>query len=249
LSLFPEWGTIDLFVLPYFRERTFAGKDGRLRSQLSVNTDNARYESGVQQRHIDVAIRWSQSLGDWDVALSHFYGTNREPLLRPNQSFTALNPFYELMHQTGLEVQYTAESWLWKLETIRRETISDTFIAAIGGFEYTFYNVVDRGLDVGLISEYLFDDRHDELVTPFENDVMLGTRITWNDVQSTTLLLGVIHDVNSGDAAWSIEASRRIGNRWKLSLEGRFFAIHKTTNVLYQIRHDDYIQVELARYF
>jgi hypothetical protein len=249
LSLFQEWGTVDLFVLPYFRERTFAGKKGRLRSQLVVDTNNASYESGSKMHHIDLAIRWSYSVGDWDVGLSHFYGTNREPLLTPNQQFTALNPYYELMNQTGLEVQRTTGEWLWKLESIRRGTTKETFISVTGGVEYTLYNVLDSGLDVGLISEYLFDDRDDELVTLFEDDVMFGTRIAWNDVQSTTLLVGLIQDVDSSDAAWSIEASRRIGNRWKLSVEGRLFKFNRSNNALYQVRNDDYVQVELARYF
>tara|TARA_R110001606_G_scaffold361754_7_gene515321 strand:+ start:236292 stop:237497 length:1206 start_codon:yes stop_codon:yes gene_type:complete len=249
LSLFQEWGTVDLFVLPYFRERTFAGKKGRLRSQLVVDTNNASYESSSETHHIDFAVRWSHSLGDWDVGLSHFYGTNREPLLMPNQQFTALNPYYELMNQTGLEVQRTTGAWLLKLESIRRETTTETFIAATGGVEYTFYDVFESGLDVGLISEYLFDDRDDELATPFEDDVMFGTRITWNNVQSTELLVGLIQDLDSSDATWSIEASRRLGNRWKLSVEGRLFKFNQTDNALYQVRNDDYFQVELARYF
>lgn len=249
LSLLKDWGTIDLFVLPYFRERTFAGKAGRLRSQLAVDTESASYESGAKQHHLDVAARWSHSLADWDVALSHFYGTSREPLLQLNTQLDGLNPYYEIMHQTGLEVQRTSEAWLWKLEAIRRDTRSDTFIALTGGFEYTFYGVFDTDLDIGLIAEYLFDDRNDALATPFEDDLMAGARITWNDVQSSELLFGVIQDLDSSDAAWSLEASRRIGNRWKVSLEGRFFSVGQQQSALYPIRNDDYVQLELARYF
>ncbi len=29
LSLVKDWGIVDFFVLPYFRERTFAGAEGR----------------------------------------------------------------------------------------------------------------------------------------------------------------------------------------------------------------------------
>lgn len=249
LSFFKDWGTFDLFVLPYFRERTFVGKQGRLRSQLVVDTDNARYESGAKQHHLDVAMRWSQSIGNWDVALSHFYGTNREPVLQLNSTATALTPYYEVMNQTGLELQNTTDSWLWKLEVIRRDTSSETFTALTGGFEYTFYGVFESNYDVGLISEYLFDDRNDELITPFENDVMIGSRITWNDEQSTELLVGLVQDLDSSDAAWNIEASRRFGNNWTLSLEGRIFKSDQAQSSLYQIRRDDYIQLELARYF
>jgi len=249
LSVFQDWGTVELFVLPYFRERIFAGKEGRLRSQLVVDSDKAQYESAAKQHHLDVAVRWSHSIDDWDMALSHFYGTNREPLLQPNQSFTALIPYYEIINQTGFELQNTSDSWLWKLEVIRRETSSQTFTALTGGFEYTFYGVFASDLDVGLIGEYLFDDRNDELATPFEDDVMIGTRITWNDEQSSELLFGVIQDLDSSDAVWNIEASRRIGSRWKVSLEGRFFSVAETNSALYQIRDDDHIQLELARYF
>jgi hypothetical protein len=249
LSLFKEWGTLDLFVLPYFRERTFAGENGRLRSGLIVDTDNAQYESGAKQHHLDFAMRWSHTLGDWDVGLSHFYGTNREPLFQLNATMDKLLPYYEIMHQTGLDIQKTSDAWLWKLEVIRRETRTETFTALTGGFEYTFYGVMESNLDVGLIAEYLFDDRSDELSNPFEDDVLIGTRITWNDEQSTELLVGIIQDMTSSDYSWNIEASRRIGGRWKASLEGRFFHSTNTQSALANINDDDYIQLELARYF
>lgn len=249
LSVFQDWGTIDLFVMPYFRERTFAGKNGRLQAPLVVDTDAAKYESGAGRHHIDLALRWSQSIGNWDIGLSHFYGTNREPQLLLNATATALTPFYETMHQTGLDAQYTADSWLWKLETIRRETHSDTFIALTGGVEYTLYGVFETDLDVGLITEYLFDDRDDTQQTAFEDDVLMGARLTWNDAQSSELLVGLIQDLSNEDSAWNIEASRRIGDRWKVSLEGRFFSIHDDKSVLYPVRRDNYFQLELSRYF
>jgi hypothetical protein len=249
LSFFEDWGTIDLFVMPYFRERTFAGKDGRFRTPLVVDTDKASYESGAGRQHLDVAIRWSHTFGDWDVGLSHFYGTNRQPLLTPNAQFDALIPYYETMHQTGLDIQQTNESWLWKLEVIRRETTSDTFTALTGGFEYTFYGVFESDMDIGLISEYLFDDRDDELQIAFEDDVMMGARLTWNDEQSTELLIGMIQDVDSSDHSWNVEASRRIGDRWKLSAESRFFSVRNNDTTFYSLRDDDYFQIELARYF
>lgn len=249
LSFFRDWGTLDLFAMPYFRERTFPGKEGRLRGQLVVDTDAARYESGAGRRHVDWAIRWSQSTGNWDLAVSHFYGTNREPTLSLNDTATALIPFYDIMHQTGLEVQYTADSWLWKLETIRRETETETLSALMGGVEYTFYGIFDSHVDMGLLSEYLFDDRNDGARTPFEDDVFVGTRFTWNDAQSSELLLGFIQDVASEDISWNIEASRRMGQRWTVSLEGRFFDIDDNKSLLYPLRQDDYIQLALTRYF
>lgn len=57
LNIYKDWGTVEFYILPYFRERTFAGKDGRFRAPLVVDTDNTQYESGAKQQHIDVAVR------------------------------------------------------------------------------------------------------------------------------------------------------------------------------------------------
>ena len=37
-------GEITAFVIPYFRAQTFAGREGRFRAPLPVDTDNAVYE-------------------------------------------------------------------------------------------------------------------------------------------------------------------------------------------------------------
>ena len=47
LTFIRDWGDLDLFVLPGFRERTFPGPKGRLRSELYVDTDRSTYESGA----------------------------------------------------------------------------------------------------------------------------------------------------------------------------------------------------------
>lgn len=73
-----DWGTVNAFILPYFRERTFAGKDGRLRPPLPVN-DDALYESSAEQEHIDWSLRYSHYFGDWDVGASFFRAPTEIP--------------------------------------------------------------------------------------------------------------------------------------------------------------------------
>lgn len=234
------WGTVDLFVLPYFRERTF--------SRLVVDTAKAKYESSIKQWHVDVALRLSHTIGNLDVGLAHFYGTNREPLLKKPKENSKPYPLYKIMQQTSVDIQLTMQSWLWKLEVIGRETSPDAFVALTGGFEYTFYGVFNTNADVGVIGEYLFDGRGKE--TQFANDILIGIRLACNDAQSTELLLGVIQDLSSSDGLWNIEASRRIGDRWKLSLEGRFVMLATPNNALFKATSkDNYLQLKLARYF
>jgi hypothetical protein len=125
LTLLRDWGTLDLFFMLGFRERTFAGNDGRLRPPLSVNGDDTSYEAELDRWQPDLAARWSQILGDYDIGISHFYGTSREPRLISNRveepPRLELTPHYDLLHQTSLDLQLTRGDWLAKLEAVHRD--------------------------------------------------------------------------------------------------------------------------------
>ena len=254
-ALINDWGTVDFFILPYFRERTFPGVNGRLRTQLHIDTDNAIYESSDKQKHIDYAIRWAHSLGDWDIGLSHFNGTSRDPAISTtptldNNGVMSLRPIYYLMTQTGLDVQATKEAWLWKMEVINRTINNDNYNAATAGFEYTFNGVFESSSDLGIVMEYLYDDRNSKATTPFEDDVMLGLRWTKNDESDTSLLVGVVADKDDSSRLYSIEASQRIAESLKLNIEARFFeGLTDSSNPLYSLRQDDFVQIELGYYF
>ncbi|MES9926699.1 MAG: hypothetical protein ABW158_01160, partial [Candidatus Thiodiazotropha sp. 6PDIVS] len=67
VSLERDWGILDLYALVGFRERTFPGENGRLRTHPHVNQDDAEYESDREDQHLDYALRWSHYIGDWDI--------------------------------------------------------------------------------------------------------------------------------------------------------------------------------------
>ena len=245
-------GTLDVFALLGFRERTFPGVRGRLRTTPRVDVDQARFESGAGRGHIDIAGRYSHFVGSLDFAVSHFYGTSREPTLIPGVTRSGeviLVPFYPLIHQTGLEFQYTDDAWLWKLEAIRRSGQGDPFIAVTGGFEYTFYGVFDTPADVGVIGEYLYDTRGEIGGGPFQKDVLVGVRLALNDEQSTDLLAGIVTDMDDGSHLFRLEASRRLTNNLKLNVEGRMFADVPQASPFRSLRHDDYLQLQLTWFF
>jgi hypothetical protein len=244
LTLERSFGTLALFVLPLARERTFPGRDGRLRTPLPVDTDAAVFEAG--RWHVDLAGRFSRTIGPVDVGLSHFRGTTREPRMVPVGE--QLVPHYELIGQTGLDAQVTVGQWLWKAEAIHRTGQGRAFVAATAGFEYTFANVGGSGADVGLLVEYLYDDRGREAPTPWQDDVFAGVRLARGDAQSTELLVGVIVDRTGGGRAWSVEGSRRIGAHGKLGLEARSFSA-KPDDVLSGLQRDDYVQLSFAYHF
>lgn len=247
-----SWGTLDVFVLPYFRARTFPGRGGRLRTELVVDTDQATYESSRGRRHVDYALRWSKSFSGIDLGVSQFSGTSRDPrlLLGSNGAgVPVLIPRYDLIHQTGVDVALTAGSWLWKLEAIYRRGPGLGYTASTVGFEYTLANIFNSAMDLGLLAEYLYDERGDLATTPFQDDIFAGLRLALNDPQSSELLLGVIQDRRSHARFFNVEASRRLGSLWKLGLQARAFARIPMNDLFFGARQDDYVQVELARYF
>lgn len=253
LTLLKNWGTVDLFVLPYFREQTYPGVSGRPRAPLVVDTNNPVYESSAKQRHLDYSIRWSHILRDWDIGLAYFAGTSREPRLLPSVTTSGqpiLTPHYDQIDQLSLDLQTTKGSWLLKLETIYRNSSVGSSRSATGGFEYSFVGLRSSSVDLGLLVEYLYDDGMiPGLEAAFDNDIFFGTRLAFNDIQSTQILVGASFDLDQDSKFFSIEASRRIGQSWKGELEVRVFDSTVLTDPFFALRKDNYARVIVSKFF
>ena len=242
LSLGGHSHTLDLFLLLGHRQPTFPGTDGRMRLPLVVDTDQATWESSRKQERIDLAARWQWTAFPFWLGISGFSGTAREPELAPvldpaqlqydngqpvglAPGYTpTLAPHYPLIHQLGLDLQVTQGDLLWKLEAIQRWGGNKDYHAANAGLEYTQVGVLGSRLDLGWLLEGLYDSRGREATTPFDRDLLLGWRLTFNDMASTELLSSVIVDLDSGERLFSLEARRRLADGWSIALELRQIA-------------------------
>ena len=263
LTLIRDWGVVDLFVLPGFRERTFPGREGRLRSEPFIDTERATYESGAGRQRIDYAVRWSQTVGDFDIGVAHFHGTSREPRLLPecqdgrsalstpcnNPATIVLAPRYEVVNRTSLDLQATRDAMLWKLEALHESGQRDTWFAWVAGFEYSWFGINESGMDLGLLVEHLFDDRGANAPHPLEDDLFAGMRLALNDENDTALLAGAIVDMEGDATNLTLEASRRVGDDWKVELETRIWTGVANDDPMAPLRDDDYLQLTLSRYF
>lgn len=296
LSFFGDWGMLDLYAMPYFRERRFYETDARFGYPIEVS-DDPNYQSDLERWHPDFAARYRVTWDNWDFGISHFYGTSRAPRwqidLRPpyddlpfaddienqfvsvedldavedflndngidvSQGLEQLNdvmkirPYYDIINQTGIEAVGVYDDLILKFEGA---TITgyrgDRIWAMVGGFEYTFNDVSESGIDVGLLSEYLFDNRDldDTPFTPYQNDLFLGTRITFNDVNDTNILFGAYVDLGGGSTVLNIEASQRIQDNMKLSLTGRGFAYTSENDPLRFYDDNSYVELRLSIFF
>ena len=244
-----RWGTLDLFWISALRERTFGGRSARFGPPLRI-ADDAEYESSLGRGHVDLAARWSHTLGDADVGVSYFYGTSRDPKLnlRLGDTGPVLVPQYDLIHQAGLDAQWTTGGWLLKLESIVREGQGSTFAAVTGGFEYTFTGLVGTA-DLGVLGEFNYDGRNNGTFVLLDNDAFGGMRLAFNDEQSTQILAGAAVDIVTGSVFASIEGSRRLWDSFTIGVEARLFFATDETDPAYGLRRDDYAQVELAYHF
>ena len=154
LTISGDWGIAESFLLPYHRKRTFPGPSGRLRSRFQIDND-ARYESGAEERHVDVAFRYSNTFGPLDLGLSAFSGTNREPSFLVGQQPTPspgiehpVIPYYGQIRQFGFDAQLTTEGLLYKMEAIHRAGAhnllgqEEDYLAFIFGAERTLFGPV-----------------------------------------------------------------------------------------------------------
>ena len=265
LVLLRDWGVFEAFLLPGFRQRTFASTDGRLSGPFAIDKASSGIR-GVAKGQVDWALRYSHLISDVELGLSWFEGTNREPafaVVAPVEPGVPirLQPQYGAMSQFGLDAALIRGDWAFKLEGVRRGGDAPRHLAAVLGIERTLVGVVGRA-DVGLLLEYLFDDRGRRTpLLSFANDVFAGIRIGFNDLADSELLAGVIVDHRSGRQVWSLEGSTRIGQHWRLSAQARAFvgvpalgagdpaAVLEPGRQWGALVRDDYLELELIRFF
>lgn len=247
-----DWGTLSAYVMPYFREREFVGQKSRLRPNVVI-LDDAIYQDSDRQQHTDLALRWSHYIGIWDYGLSYFSGTGRDPIfdvVGGGGDVTQLRPVYRQVEQAGLDVQATIEAWLLKLEAISiYEKEWGRNSAAALGVEYTFFTIGGTNADLGMVAEYQFDDRDGVREKISQNDIVFGVRWAFNDFDGSELLALFSKDLDYSNQFFSVEMSRRINDKWKVEAEARAFVDVESASPEFDLREDDYIQVEVRRYF
>jgi len=250
LLLIRDWGDIDLYILPGFRPQTFPGIDGRPRPPVVVDKNNAQYESSERTKHVDFAGRVSFAYNEWDIGAHVFHGTARDPQFRFNPADGTVFPFYVQQTQLGLDVQATLESWLLKAEMIYR--MGDEFedhASMVTGFEYSFYDIRESGADLGIVSEFLYDERQEDADQPFQNDLLVGLRLALNDEQSLEGLLGVISDLDNGSQLITLEGSRRFGSSFKGRVQLTLFENVEEDAQFSGFDNEDNLQLELSYFF
>ena len=255
-----DWGTLDFFILPGFRERTFPGPEGRPRPNIIIDSiQDPIYDFSGGQDHIDLAARYSHYINEWEFGLSFFSGTSREPTGFSPVGISPIGepvvvPVYSLINQVGLAGQAFFGDWTWKLEAINTEARSGVkkginSFQTVAGFEYTLVGIADSDMDLGFVVEFHYSDKRIYEFTIFDNDLATALRFVFNDAQSSEILAGMTTDADTQSIGSFIEASTRLGESW--TIEGQVRTFHGTQEFrpLYSFRFDNFAQIDLNYHF
>ncbi|MYF45552.1 MAG: hypothetical protein F4073_02545 [Rhodobacteraceae bacterium] len=244
-TLAGDWGMLDAFVLPYYRPRTFPGIKGRFRSKPPVQ--NYRKQIYRGRNNIDLAARYSNSIGALDFGVSYFDGTSRDPRLERNNTGVIQN--YDLIKQVGLDLQLTLGAFLGKAEWITREQITDentrsrSHVSVLGG-EYAFYGIFESEADLTLFAEWNHDTGGNSLL---QDDLFFAARYSFNDILDTDITVALIDDRDFDTKTLNIEFNRRLSDSFSLTVEAFKFLEEDQGDVLsQQIVNDEYVALDLS---
>lgn len=210
---------LSFYALTYARgQRVAEGRD-RLRS-LAAEVIHERFEQG----------RWSPSLAaragfkpekSLDVTISHYRGHAREPCLQPVISDSGLRGFratYAQIQQSSIETQYVLGNSVLKSEIFYQQGAGDSFWGSGTGVETTFNRFANGLGDLIVFGEFYYDARtaHAPL-TPFQRDLFLGLRYSYNDVHDTVAQMRLTHDLEWNSQVLEFRVSRRQFDRVLIS--------------------------------
>ena len=217
-------GQLDLLAVDFVENR-YPGLPARERPGLRIQ-DGTSYSGGATRSDIARAVRWSGYFGDVDLGLSWFRGTGHAPRLLP-QADGSLKPDYSRVTQLGLDIQYLRGDTALKAEIIRRKGQYDrlgtasTYSAGVFGIEHSLYGIAGSDRDLVLIGEYARDSRKGLSHSGFQNDLTIGARWVWNDVEDTEVLGLMTRDLDNAAQTITISLNRRLNDALTFEASGR----------------------------
>jgi len=256
LTLIRDSGYYELFILPYFRERTSPGKKGRLRGDPEFSKGGTKFEGGSQWTP-ELAVRWSNSFNDYDLSMHSFFGYSRAPSIDVMivDGQLKYEPNYQRVRQIGGTVQKTSEATLYKMEWLAKDGQKDAnfrrggYFSTVFGFEHTLYKAIDEGGDLGFLMEYNFDSRRSRSNDSLQDDIFIAARITLNDPDDTQMLFGSILDLDGDGQMYQVDFGKRLNDSLTFGVKGAVYQNGRYNSNLYILRQDSWVEINLKQYF
>jgi len=273
-SWYEDWGTLNLYALPGFRAQQFPGKRSRPFLPIEID-DDPLYGGPLGPWNPDVALRFERHKGAWDIGLSQFYGTLRDPSFIPYWHEIALRglissrelarerlvefvdhlavrivPRYDLGSISAVDLQYIRGATKYKLESMVQFGEREDRITLSAGLEHTFSKFVQPAWSFSALAEYHHEHRtSNDRFGFFDNNVVFAGRLALNDRHASALQGGGLVNLTSGSAVMMLGYSRQLGPDWQLNVAATIPAVTPKGDPLWYLRHDGLVRVQLAWFF
>jgi hypothetical protein len=225
------------------------------------------------------AVVLQQTLGSADVSLHLLEHMDKlQPWLGVDTMRAVVLPVFETVRQVGGTYQQVIGSLIIKLEAAYRWFLApktqQRYVALRdpsdpslrGDFPKQDHGIVALGLEYGLSHGSSGDStllveaqavlRDDELMrralSPFQRDVLVGYRFSWNDTDSREAYFGGVFDLeHAGEALIDLSYRQRIGETWSARIAARFFTVRRSAFAtgLTPLRDASHVQLVLTRHF
>lgn len=242
-----EW-SLELLATPRSRARRLSEKQDRYRV-TSLPFTAAEFEDGRSQASF--AGRYFTTFEQLEFALSFFIGHSREPEYIALDRGTKLMPFYRKIQQSTVEFQQVVGEYVLRSEVFYRSANAYHFNGVGLGIERIFYSYLDSSKDLMVYIEGYWDDRPSHAPTTFfDQDILAGVRLSFNNAGSTELDIRMVRDVGKSSLLVDASIEQRIWQDFQLEFQLSLpLNTKRDKEVLAPFRQDSRFKVSLTRYF
>ena len=252
-----KFGILDFYYLPFFKNSSQIGEEGRLRLSKPIENYNIVYEGGAGSKVPSWALKWEHSFRFFDFSLQGFRGNSRESSTIGKLENLQLKYFqgYERISQIGTYFQVISGPIIYKLEVIKRngqknaKNIRENFFSYTLGLEHLINNLFENKWDLTSFIEYHNDDRNGDSTDILQNDLFLATRLNFNNIDGTEFLTSITLDTDGGGNTSTVELSSRITDNIRVTGSYNSYWSANETDILYSFRRDNYFSINIINYF
>ena len=159
-------------------------------------------------------------------------------------------PYYQDLHQIGLELVYSTGDWQLKFEGAQRYTDRENYFSGVIGAEYTFGDVFDSAGDLTGAIEYIYDDRSALQPRTFlDDDIFVGLRYDFNNVANTSLSLSGLKDLDTDSTLMNFNISSRLSDNASIEFSTVFINADDTSDPLSGLDEDDFFSLSIEYFF
>lgn len=159
-------------------------------------------------------------------------------------------PYYQKLHQIGLELVYSTGDLQLKFEGAQRFTEHENYFSGVVGAEYNFGDVLGSGGDLTGALEYIYDDR--SLLQPptfLDDDMFVGLRYDFNNVANTSLSLSGLRDLQTDSTLMNFNISTRLTDSAQIEFSTVIIDADDEDDPLSGLDNDDFVEVSLTYFF